>query len=244
MTTYIFGDSFVGPFNLINDQNVKIYKFTGATMKGIRKRTEIIDILNYDKRPKCIIFSFGQVDLYFSYYYVKFLKNKKFMMKSIIKNYVEFVNSLECNNCNKIIFSVYPTTLKDTDVFKALIKYNILSEDVVNSISKSDKEKTSNFRFRFKMYTKFNKLLSEYCQLYKINCINLDNELLDKNKQLKPIYINYKYISVHLVWESIILVLINRISCCNIQTKYKQNLTKSLKLYLQSSKHKYTNYIK
>lgn len=35
------------------------------------------------------------------------------MMNSIIKNYVEFINSLNCNNCDKIIFSVYPTVYKN-----------------------------------------------------------------------------------------------------------------------------------
>ena len=28
MSTFIFGDSFIGPFTLIDDTNLKIYKFT------------------------------------------------------------------------------------------------------------------------------------------------------------------------------------------------------------------------
>jgi hypothetical protein len=37
MTTLIFGDSFIGPFSLIKDNNLKLYKFKGATMKGLGK---------------------------------------------------------------------------------------------------------------------------------------------------------------------------------------------------------------
>lgn len=37
MSTFIFGDSFVGPFTLLDDKNIHIYKFKGATMKGITK---------------------------------------------------------------------------------------------------------------------------------------------------------------------------------------------------------------
>lgn len=35
MSIHIFGDSFIGPFNLIDDNNIKIHKFKGATMKGL-----------------------------------------------------------------------------------------------------------------------------------------------------------------------------------------------------------------
>ena len=76
MTTFIFGDSFIGPFKLVDDSKIRIYKFTGATMKGITKkehknRKKIINILSKNPNPKCIIFNFGQVDLYLSYYYQK-----------------------------------------------------------------------------------------------------------------------------------------------------------------------------
>ena len=49
-TTYIFGDSFIGPFKLVDDKNFKIYKFTGASMKGLTKednenRKKIINVI-------------------------------------------------------------------------------------------------------------------------------------------------------------------------------------------------------
>ena len=82
MKTLIFGDSFIGAFNLIESKNLKIYKFKGKTIKGLSKqedkdRKKIINIVNQNKNIKCIVFNFGQVDLYFSYYYKKFIKNDK-----------------------------------------------------------------------------------------------------------------------------------------------------------------------
>jgi hypothetical protein len=242
MTTFIFGDSFIGPFKLVDDSKIRIYKFTGATMKGITKkehknRKKIINILSKNPNPKCIIFNFGQVDLYLSYYYDKFIKNKRFMMESIIKKYIEFINTIDCNNCNKIVIAVYPTTLKDKNVFKSLLKYNVLSEDVINSIDKSDIEKTSNFKFRYNMYIKFNNLLEKYCKIYNINYINLDNLLLNKNKKLKDQYINhFDKDSIHLHWEPLIPILIKKVTTCKIKQKYKINLKKSLAKYLKWKK--------
>ena len=40
MTTLIFGDSFIGPFNLLDNKNLRIYKFKGKTMKGIGKKED------------------------------------------------------------------------------------------------------------------------------------------------------------------------------------------------------------
>jgi hypothetical protein len=100
MTTLIFGESFIGSFSLIKDNNLKLYKFKGATMKGLGK---------YDNKNR--------------------KKNNK------------FINSLNCNNCNKIIFAVYPSPIIDENVFNVLLAYGILSNNVVNSISNSDKKK-------------------------------------------------------------------------------------------------------
>ena len=243
MSTLIFGDSFVGPFKLIDDKNINIYTFSGYTMKGITKkdnknRKKIIEIVNNISSPKCMVFNFGQVDLYFSYYYKKFIKNEKFEMEPTIKKYVKFINSLNCNNCNKIILSVYPTVLKDKYVFKSLLKYKILSEEDVKYISKSDKEQTSNFSFRYNMYLKFNNLLQKYCKVYNVNYINLDNELLDKKtNRIKQQFVNPSTIvSIHLLWEPLIPILVKKITDCNIMLKYKVNLKKSLEKYIIEKK--------
>lgn len=245
MTTLIFGDSFIGPFSLIKDNNLKLYKFKGATMKGLGKcdnenRKKIINTINKNKNMNCIIFNFGQVDLYFSYYYNKFINNKKFMMTSIIKKYVEFINSLNCNNCNKIIFAVYPSPIIDENIFNVLLAYGILSNNVVNSISNSDKKKVSNFIFRYNMYLKFNNLLEKYCKLNKINFINLDSFLLDKNKKIKSKFLDpVSKFNIHLLWESLIPIILSQILCCKINKIYKINLKKSYNNFIKQKKNNF-----
>jgi hypothetical protein len=243
MTTLIFGDSFIGPFSLIDDGNIFIYKFSGKSMKGITKkedkdRKKIINIVNNSKNTNCLIFNFGQVDLYFSYYYKKFIKNEKFMMTSLVKKYVEFINSLNCKNCNKIIISVYPTVLKDENVFNSLLYYKIISNYDIKSIKKTDIIKTSKFNFRYNMYKKFNNLLEKYCKIYNINYINLDDVLLNKKtNKIKHQFINPSTdVSIHLLWEPLIPILVDKITKCNIVKKYKINLKKSLKKYIIEKK--------
>lgn len=239
MSTYIFGDSFVGPFNLVDDKQIKINKFKGATMKGLLKddnenRKKIIEIIKDAKNIGCIIFNFGQVDLYFSYYYKRFIKKKRFIMEPMIKKYVEFINNIDCKNCNKIIFSVYPSPLKDENVFNSLINYGILSEKNVESISKMERQKLSNYKFRFNMYKKFNNLLEKYSKMYKINYINFENVLLNKDHTLKKDFINpANDTSIHLLWEPLIPIILSKIEQCRIKKEYKFNLENTLKKYIK-----------
>jgi hypothetical protein len=209
MSIYVFGDSFVGPFTLVKDANLKIYKFKGATMRGLTKddnknRLDILDIIKkQNNKINCMIFNFGQVDLYFSYYYTKFVNKKKFMVDEFIKEYVQFINSIDCKNCNKIIFGVYPHVVKDEHVFDCLISYGILTEEIVKSISDKKKLKLSAYGFRCELYSLFNILLKKYCDEYNIIYINFEDEILDKDKKVKSEFIDSvsKY-NIHLLWDA------------------------------------------
>ena len=160
-------------------------------------------------------------------------------MDSIIKNYIKFINSLPCDNCNKVVFAVYPTTIKDKNIFDVLIHYGILSEQIVESISDDEKRKVSDFKFRYDMYIKFNKLLEKYCKLYKITFINMDDVLLNKNKKLKSIYISpISNFNIHLLWEPLIPnIILKMINCdCKINKKYKIDLKKTYNYYIKQKK--------
>ena len=246
MSILILGDSFVGPFTLLNSKNLEIYLIKGKSMKGLTKendihRNKIKNLVNkyQNKNLECIIFNFGNVDLHLSYYYKKFIKNEIFFIEPMIKKYVEFIHSLDCNNCNKIILSAYPTTLKDKNVFDSLLHYQVLSKNDIDSISKIDKEKTSNFNFRYNMYKNFNNLLKKYCKIYNITYINLDNELLNKNKKIKQKFVDQiSNVNFHLLWEPLLPILLNKIKC-NIPKKYKINLQKSKNKYLIEKKRSF-----
>lgn len=157
MCTIIFGDSFVGLFTLIKDDNLLVYKFKGTTIKSLTKnnnenRKKIIKVINNHNNIKCMLFNFGNVDLFFRFYYNKIVKNKEIDINSFIKEYVEFISKLECNNYKKIILQVYPSTIKDEHVFDCLITYGILSKKHIKSISNSEKKILSNFNFKYNMY--------------------------------------------------------------------------------------------
>ena len=184
-----------------------------------------------------MIFIFGQVDFHLSYYYRRFVKHKKFMIENIVKRYIDFINELKCNNCNKIVFSVFPSPLRDENVFGALIVYKVLSIDDINSISQSDKNKVSSFAFRFNLYSKFNTLLEKYCKLYNINFISFDDHLLDNNKKVKSKFIDpiSKY-NIHLLWEPLIPIILDKILFCKISQKFKTNLETSLEEFIERKK--------
>ena len=89
------------------------------------------------------------------------------------------------------------------------------------------------------MYKKFNNLLEKYSKIYNINYINLDDVLLNKKtNQIKQKFINPSSdVSIHLLWEPLIPLLVEKINICNIEKKYKINLEKSLKKYIINKKN-------
>ena len=242
MTSIIFGDSFIGPFKLLKDKKLKIYKFKGATLKGITKlenknRKKIETVVSNSNNIRCLIFIFGQVDLYFSYYYAKFIQNKRFLMEGMIKKYVEFISNLKCKQCNKLIFGIFPNPIKDKHIFNTLLSYNILPENLINSIDKKEKDRLSLHNFRFKMYIKFNKIIEKYCNIYNIKYINFDDVLLNKNNRVKDEFIIKESIyNIHLLWEPLIPIILQKINLCGLKKEYINNINKSLNKYLNNKK--------
>lgn len=242
MTSIIFGDSFIGPFKLLKDKKLKIYKFKGATLKGITKlenknRKKIETVVSNSNNIRCLIFNFGQVDLYFSYYYAKFIQNKRFLMEGMIKKYVEFISNLKCKQCNKLIFGIFPNPIKDKHIFNTLLSYNILPENLINSIDKKEKDRLSLHNFRFKMYIKFNKIIEKYCNIYNIKYINFDDVLLNKNNRVKDEFIIKESIyNIHLLWEPLIPIILQKINLCGLKKEYINNINKSLNKYLNNKK--------
>ena len=130
------GDSFIGIFSLFTkDANIDIYKFKGATAKGLTKsqnenRLKLVELTSsHPSRYRCGIFSFGQVDLHHSFYYNIFAgkedaDNYADFYEILANNYVEFIASLDIPL--KIITAVYPSPLKTSEVPRELLTYNIL----------------------------------------------------------------------------------------------------------------------
>ena len=71
---FFFGDSFVRLFGLVRHPDVSVQAFKGATCRGLGKegnenRVEITRRLAAKPETKVAIFTFGNVDVHFSYYY-------------------------------------------------------------------------------------------------------------------------------------------------------------------------------
>lgn len=132
----VFGDSFVGPLKLFNQPNWKIFKFKGATMKGLCKsnnpnRLEIIRTIHkYAKSNQLggVIFCFGTVDVQFSYYYTK-LFDKPFNIHEIITGYINFIKSVTNPSQYKVgVQLIYPSAVADYNMLEQLYVYFILND--------------------------------------------------------------------------------------------------------------------
>lgn len=129
----IFGDSFVGPFKLLDDKKLFIKKFKGKTIKGISKINSndynILKniIISFKNNINYVIFMFGQVDIYFSLYYIILIKkqyNISKLLYEIAENYINMLLSLNMiKNKQKIIFSIFPSLQDDKDVLYNLFHY-------------------------------------------------------------------------------------------------------------------------
>ncbi len=243
MGIYAFGDSFIGPLMLIKDNNLKIRRFSGATMRGLLKQNNpnrqfILNTFEKKNDIDCAIFSFGQVDLLFSYYYKKYVKQEKFMMKLYIKQYVEFVNSLSCDKCTKVIIGLYPLTIKDEYVFDVLLKYGILTQDQIDKIDNKEKKRVSKYKFRNDLHNKFNKYLKHYCQEYNVRYLDFEDKLLNEDNVLDRKFLDpHSNTNVHLLWEPLIYIILSKMPC-HIKKLFKLDLKKSYEEYIKWKKMK------
>lgn len=242
MSIYIFGDSFTELFSLVDNKNLNVITMKGSTIRGITKpdnknRLKIIKTLKKSKNIKCLIFNYGQVDIYFSYYY-KYIRNEKFEMEELVKNYIEFIANLPYN-CNKIVFAVYPHFIKEEYWFNTLLHYKILSQNEIDSFTNNEKKIMSSMKFRRNLVNIFNKLLEIYCKMYNLTYINFEDVLLDKNNNVKDkFYSSFSIYNIHLLWEPLLPFLLKKLKICNIGEKLKKEFNKIFKKYKKNRENK------
>ncbi len=88
------------------------------------------------------------------------------------------------------------------------------------------------------MYKKFNKVLEKHSKNHNIKYINLDDVLLNKETgRIRQEFVNpNSCISIHLLWEPLIPLLVDKINACNFEKKYIIDLERSLNKYLIDKK--------
>jgi hypothetical protein len=65
----------------------------------------------------------------------------------------------------------------------------------------------------------------------------MENELLNKDHTLKAkFYSPVNIYNIHLLWEPLIPIILDKIKYCNIKPNYQEDIHESLKLYLKKPK--------
>ena len=228
----IFGDSFVGPFNLIKDKQIIITKFKGGTLKGILKpdnknHKKMIKIINkFKNETKGIIFFFGSVDIHFSYYYNllngKTENNSISTVKKTVNDYYKMMLKIKniLNNKKAIISVINPFINPIEKNFKMVI-IQLLSYRII-----TNKDLTfNNMQIISKNIKKANTFFFTYSNILKnrfstsdknIKYVNFAKETIDNINNPAKSTLNHEFkdfsvINIHLLYEPTLLLFIKNI---------------------------------
>eukprot|EP01084_Bolivina_argentea_P261836 442636_1 len=247
----IFGDSFVGPFTLIQHQFLKVYRFSGATLKGITKpdnknRTFIVNELKkFNNQIKALIFVFGNVDLHLSFYYKVLQLNKAFSIRNSICEYVSFIKDLSVD-CKKIVLNVYPSPIKSKNIINSLLLYRSITDYEINKYHNNIQWRAEikpyfSAESRTKRYLEFKSHLKT--QSGSNGIIFWDTAFVLENNVVKQEFLDISKYNIHLRWEPQMKHLTKALNDENlIEYEYDQELcSRTEQNYLVSKKHQLIN---
>lgn len=224
MYSIFFGSSSVSMFSLVKNQKFIIRKFKGASMMGLLKednknRQQIIKIIKkYENKISKLVFCFGEVDLHFGYYFNLINKgidmdiDEKRNFKNISKDYLEFINSLDCGTgCQKVVIGPFPNCELGIDqVIKKQKIYNVIDKDINESSLKPKIREKLKYQYQKKRFLEFHSWLQKYCLQYKIKFVDTQKICLHKNSDVKECLVHkYNKLNIHLNWEPMIQEIIN-----------------------------------
>lgn len=250
MSILIVGTSCCLLFSLIDDSNIQIKHFKGASILGLIKsdneNREQIKLLveKYNLSLKKIIFYFGTVDIHFSYFYNLIYRNRNLLtdinlnFEIISKKYIDFIDSLKCN-CEKIIIGPSPSTLlNEFEIYDRLIMYHIINKQDFPTLNSIDESIVLNFskNNQIKVFKTLNKYLNKYCQ-QKYKFINLSSICLNKKGVIKKKFIHkYNKLNIHLNWEPLIKPL--SLACGFKKIKLKKSLKYTQNVFYSKRKQR------
>jgi len=241
----VFGDSFSNIFLTLKSFGVTIYKFKGATIKGLLNKNE-----NYNKILSVLeknhydigIFVFGFVDLNFYYYHKTYKTDNTDVFDTIMKyskDYVDFIASLP-NIKKKVIIGVMPSPVDNENFIKSIIIYGSLDENDVKKIKPID----------YSIYTRnnrtfdFNLQVERYAKQSDIYCCNQYYNLIDSNYDIYEIFkLPHNQHNIHINFEYMLVYLLN--TCMRFLLKYfnyNSIIKKAAKNYDEYMKNKSNQY--
>lgn len=260
--TLVCGDSFCSIFSLLGKESgVEVVKFKGGTAKGLtrldnenRKRLLALTKQIKDVNPdgyRCAFFSFGQVDVHFSYYFDLVKKGIGLdsayisqFYKDMATHYIDFVASLP-NIKKKFVIAVYPSPLDDDRVPRQLIHYGILTEEEVLSFPMEKWLEVVRRDERNKRLAMFNDACRQVCASHDIEFVSLHDQLLDENHRfVRREYVDISPYNVHLLWEPLMKIFCDRFDGMGfgVEWKHLQNLDASADTYLKDKSNRIADY--
>jgi hypothetical protein len=177
----VFGDSFISVFTLIKD--VKVEKFSGKSIVGLVKnndkdRKKIISLANKNNN-KCLLFWFGNVDLCFVFYNKLVYKNELIDFKSLVKEYVKFIDGINTKKEKIIIVPSYPRWETKKEIISGLLNYgSVIAQDIQKT-----QEKYFSRKILLENYYTIKKTLIIECKKYNIKLIDLEPYIINKKQK-------------------------------------------------------------
>jgi hypothetical protein len=214
--TYIFGDSFIGVFNLLDSKKVYRKKFKAKSMYGLSKPDDpdakiIIDIIKNNVNDVAnIILWFGNVDVTHVYFWqvvnYKIKSFKKFASK-IIESYGKFIDSIK-RICDKPIYIngiVYPL-VNDSNFINSITNYGVLQKDIASKIP----FELSSYAKRKTNVRNFNKLLFKMCHEHNLIYVDINKQISDSNYNILDKFKSCSLLNIHICWEPTIKLWIKK----------------------------------
>jgi hypothetical protein len=202
---------------------------------------------------RCGFFSFGQVDIHFSFYFDLVKKGVGLLMDSayvskmyqeMATHYIDFVASLP-NIAKKHVIAVYPSPVHDFRVPRQLVHYGILTEDEVLSFSKENWLAVVKRDERSKRLALFNDACRQVCASHDIEFISFHDQLLDENHQyVRAEFIDISPYNVHLLWEPLMKIFCDRFDGMGfgVEWKHLENLDASASTYIKDKSSRVVDY--
>ena len=213
------GDSFIRLFGLVQHKDIIVKGFKGASAKGIGRdgngNRDTIRRWVQQAQPQRIVLCFGSVDVHLSYYHTKYAKEggPTIDLAGVATGYVEFAASLRSlyprtqENLPSIhIVGIYPSPLKEEHVQGSLEKYGAIPREGIIldpvDISRAGRQDRA---------IAYNRSLEAACRTHGLCFENAFWEVLDPTTNLlKPSFQDVAEQNIHIVWETTILLWLDR----------------------------------
>jgi hypothetical protein len=193
----IIGNSHTSQFD---NQTLNILYGYGASICGLYNENCVLNlkqrILDYqDSNPeKKLLFFLGQSDIEFIYYYRSIIYKNKICINEFINDLVtKYIEFIKMYIKNPFVLGINPTVIKNNE---HIFNVNFREKNTINPAGSLISELTyedvkdyyDDFQIRFNNNLKFNEKLKSECINNNIIYVDLNDDILDNDMNVKDIY--------------------------------------------------------